>query len=211
MLRGNRGRHKRDNPWPFYLLVAGLPMLLVLAVVGFSALPPYTPSQAQAQPGAPVRASAPPPASPSPSASPSPPASPPTKIADYEAEDKAHTTLGSATQIRTVPGASGGLVVTHVVRGATGDVTFRDVAAPAPGSYAVTVYYLLAGGAPQDLSLAVDGRAPTVLTFPPVGGANRIGSIRVVVPLAAGANTLQFSNAAKTAGPELDRITVAPQ
>lgn len=205
--RRYHGKHFRDSAWKFYGLVVALPMLVVLAVVGFSALPPYTPSQAQAQPttlGVAATVTPLPSASPSPSVTPSP--VPTAQV--YEAE---RGTLGSGVRSRPVTNASGGLVVTHVGRGTpTGDVTLR-VTVPAAGRYPVTVYYLLVDRVPHRLALSVDGAAPQTLAFPPLPTATTIGALPTVLTLAAGANTLRFSGTAPTYGPDLDRITVLPE
>ncbi|MEN3306519.1 MAG: hypothetical protein V7603_2721 [Micromonosporaceae bacterium] len=198
-----------DNPLVFYLLITAIPLILVLLVVGFSALPPYRPSQAQAQPE-PVGTTPAATGSPRASAAPSVPAAGAAPVAFYEAEDKAHNTLGATTRLRTVAGASGGLVVTRVGHGTSaGDLTFGAVTAPAAGRYTLTVYYLLAGGRARRLALSVDGHASGMLTFQPLRSADRIGTVRATVALAAGTNTIRFSDAAgKAYGPDLDRIAV---
>lgn len=206
---GYRGTRRKDNPWVFFLLVAATPLALVLAIVLFSALPPYTPSQAQSQatlpplPGASRTSTVP-------GTGPSLPVPSPAVFV-YEAEDTAHTALGTGTKLRTVSGASGGRVVTRVGHGSpAGDVTFRAVTLRAAGTYAMTVYYLIADQATRQLTLSVNGRGATVLSFTPPGAPTRIGTLRTVISLAAGTNTLRFSNATGY-GPDLDRVTVGPQ
>jgi hypothetical protein len=108
--------------------------------------------------------------------------------------------------VRAVPGASGGRVVGSTGYGSpAGDVTFHGVAVDAAGTYAVTIFYVSPDAATHRLALSVNGRVAPVLNFPAV---RAVGSVRTVVTLAAGGNTLRFSNAGRAHGPDLDRITV---
>jgi hypothetical protein len=204
------GKRRRENPWVSYGLIIAVPLFLVLLIVGFSALPPYTPnSRAQSQPDAASAGTA---SAGGTSAAPagSPAALAPLRV--YEAEDGTHNTLGPTTKLRAVAGASGGQVVTRVGHGTpAGDVKFNAVTADASGRYTVTIYYLLADTEAHRLALWVDGRGPTILSFPPLRAADRIGTLRTTVTLASGTNTIRFSNATTAYGPDLDRITVAPQ
>ncbi len=187
------GRRRTRHLWAKLALGTTLPLVVVVAALG--ATRPWSPrAQRHVVRTAPV-----------------PTAHTTATVIGYEAEDSSETTLGPHTRVRDVPGASGGKVVTDVGHGTpAGDVTFREVAAAVAGRYTVTVYYLLADTVAHRLALWVDGRGPTILSFPPpVGGA--IGALRVTVPLAAGTNTVRFSNATAKYGPDLDRITVAPQ
>jgi hypothetical protein len=131
----------------------------------------------------------------------------------YEAEDPAGTKWGPTTKVRAVPGASGGKVVTSVGHGTpAGDVTFGAVTANAAGRFTLTIYYLLADTVAHRLALWVNGKGPTILSFPPLGAgaANRIGTLRTTVTLTAGINAVKFSNATAKYGPDLDRISVQP-
>jgi simple sugar transport system substrate-binding protein len=48
---GYTGKRRQENPWASYALIVAVPLVLVLLIVAFSALPPYTPnSRAQQQP-----------------------------------------------------------------------------------------------------------------------------------------------------------------
>jgi hypothetical protein len=132
----------------------------------------------------------------------------------YEAEDATGTKLGTTARVRAAPGASGGKVVTAIGHGTpAGDVTFEAVTADAAGRFTVTIYYLLADTVAHRLALWVNGKGPTILSFPPLGAgaASRIGSLRTTVTLTVGVNTIRFSNATAKYGPDLDRISVQPQ
>lgn len=135
-------------------------------------------------------------------------------VSVYEAEDTTHNTLGPGTEVREVPGTSGGKVASHIGRGTpAGDLTFNDVAAHAAGAYALTIYYLLADAVARRLALWVNGKGPTILNFPPLGGQPiaRVGVLHVTVTLKAGTNAIRFSNATAKYGPDLDRVTVTLQ
>ncbi|HKT06165.1 MAG TPA: hypothetical protein VJT31_42210 [Rugosimonospora sp.] len=206
------GKDKSGGAVLFYLLVAAVPMVLVLVVVGFSALPPYTPSQARAQPYA---ATQPTGTTPPYGRALVPPAGLPRRpagavpVVSYEAEDAQNNTLGTATRVRRVAGASGGLVVTQTGHGSpAGDVTFRSVVVPTTGRYVVTVYYYITDGATHRLTMSVNDGTGKVVTFLAARTATTMGYQRVTVRLVAGANALRFGNAGTAYGPNLDRITV---
>jgi hypothetical protein len=193
--RRYRAKHYAEKVWPFYGLIAGVPLFVVLMVVGFSALPPYTPSEAEA--------TAPAPAS---HATARPSAGNPTLA--YEAET---ATRGGATKQRRVQGASGGLVVASVGNGSpAGDVTFTAVNAPSSGPYTLTVYYASPDSQPRTLSVMVNGQTQATLQFPPVGTAGGIGASHTTVQLAAGINWLRLGDPVQQYGPDLDRITLQP-
>jgi hypothetical protein len=205
-----RGKRRQENPWASYGLIVAVPLVLVLLIVGFSALPPYTPnSRAQSQPnGAGTTAAGTGPASP---AQADPPAAA-TPVSVYEAESAGQNTLGPTTKKRAVTAASGGEVISSIGHGTpAGDVKFNAVTATTAGKYTLTIYYLLGDTVAHRLALWVNGRGPTVLSFPPSGGVDRIKTFRATVTLTAGTNNIRFSNATQAFGPDLDRITVQPQ
>lgn len=199
--RSYRGRRRWENPWISYALIVTVPLILVLFIVGISALPPYTPSSRAA-------------ARPEPSSTPSSPAptqSTATSVDTYEAEDTTQNTLGRTTAVRALVGASGGKVVTQVGHGTPGgDVKFNAVRAARDGTFTLTVSYVDDGTSARRLALWVNGHGPTVLSFPP-SGTGQIGTVRTNVSLRAGTNNIRFSNATTSYGPDLDRIAVEPQ
>jgi hypothetical protein len=194
-------------------LIVAVPLVLVLLIVGFSALPPYTPNgRAQSGPiattssgpGATAKASA--------GASTANPPAAATTVSSYEAEDATHNTLGPTTKLRALANASGGKVVTSLGHGTpAGDVKFNGVTADAAGRYTLTVYYTNAAATALRLALWVNGRGPTILSFPSSGGGDQIATVKATITLVAGTNTVRFSNATKNPTPDLDRITVAAQ
>lgn len=200
-----RGKRRDENPWVSYGLIVAVPLVLVLLIVGFSALPPYTQnSRAQSQPATGTTATGT-----NQGAAPTTGATGATTANAYEAEDAAHNALGPTTKLRAVAGASGGQVVTNIGHGTpAGDVRFNAVTAAAAGKYTLSVYYLLGDTKAHRLALWVNGKGPTILSFPPSGGANQIATYRTTITLAAGTNTIRFSNATTAYGPDLDRIAL---
>jgi hypothetical protein len=91
--------------------------------------------------------------------------------------------------------------------GSGGTVTFNGVAAPADGTYWLTIYY--ADGDGRQAQVIVNGATVQTLSFTPTGDFNTVGATTVAVPLHAGANTIEFANPAAFA-PDFDRILVAP-
>ena len=195
--RSYRGRRRWENPWVSYALIIAVPLILVLVIVGISAVPPYSPSSRAA-------------ARPEPSSTASPPA-PARSAGGYEAEDATHNTLGRTTEVRALAGASGGEVVTRIGHGTpAGDVKFNAVHAAKAGTFTLTVSYVNSGTSARRLALWVNGHGPTVLSFPPVG-TGQIGTLRTSISLRAGTSTIRFGNGTTSYGPDLDRITVEPR
>ncbi len=131
-------------------------------------------------------------------------ANPPTLATSYEAESSANTIAGGA-RLSSCSGCSGGRKVGFV--GSGGTLTFNGVAAPANGTYWLTIYY--ADGDGRQAQLIVNGTTIQTLSFTPTGDFNTVGAMSVAVPLSAGtSNTIQFANPAAFA-PDFDRILVA--
>jgi hypothetical protein len=128
----------------------------------------------------------------------------PALATSYEAESSANTIAGGA-RLSSCTGCSGGRKVGFV--GSGGTVTFNGVAAPADGTYWLTIYY--ADGDGRQAQLIVNGVTAQTLSFTPTGDFNTVGAMTVAVPLHAGANTVEFANPAAFA-PDFDRILVAP-
>jgi hypothetical protein len=134
-----------------------------------------------------------------------PGANPPTLATSYEAESSANTIAGGA-RLASCSGCSGGQKVGFV--GSGGTLTFNGVAAPANGTYWLTIYY--ADGDGRQAQLIVNGATLQTVSFTPTGDFNTVGAMSVQVPLNAGtSNTIEFANPAAFA-PDFDRILVAP-
>jgi alpha galactosidase A-like protein/alpha galactosidase C-like protein/alpha-galactosidase-like protein/alpha-galactosidase-like CBM13-containing protein len=129
---------------------------------------------------------------------------PPALATSYEAESSANTIAGGA-RLSSCSGCSGGRKVGFV--GSGGTLTFNGVAAPANGTYWLTIYY--ADGDGRQAQLIVNGTTLQTLSFTPTGDFNTVGAMTVQVPLSAGAgNTIEFANPQAFA-PDFDRILVA--
>jgi Alpha-galactosidase len=129
---------------------------------------------------------------------------PPAGPTFYEAESSANTIAGGAS-VSSCAACSGGKKVGYVGNGGT--LTFNKVTAPTTGSYTVVIYYL--NGPPErDAMVSVNGDTPQTLSFTPTADFNTVGAMTVSLQLAAGNNTIKFSNPTAYA-PDFDRISVA--
>jgi hypothetical protein len=129
---------------------------------------------------------------------------PPLGPTSYEAESAANTIAGGA-KTASCAACSGGQKVGFVGNGGT--LTFNGVSAPTAGDYVVTIYYLNGPPARQAL-VTVNGGTPQTLSFTATTDFNTVGAMTITLPLAAGDNTIEFTNPTAYA-PDFDRITVA--
>jgi hypothetical protein len=121
----------------------------------------------------------------------------------YEAEATANTRTGSAS-LRSVPTASGGVVVSYV--GWYSVLRFNGVTVPSAGRYTLVIAYI--ASARRTAYLKVNGGSATTLTFSASGGSTKIATVTTQVTLRSGANTLEFSNPGGWT-PEFDVVTVS--
>jgi len=125
--------------------------------------------------------------------------------ATYEAEASGNTRGGSAAVVACT-GCSGGQKVGSVGNGGT--LRFNGVASTNGGYAVVSIAYVNGDAGGRTATLQVNGRAATVVAFPPTGSWTTAGSVSVVVPLNPGtSNALTFANAGAWA-PDLDAIEV---
>ena len=123
--------------------------------------------------------------------------------ASYEAE-AAGNTLGGRAVARTCGACSGGRKVGFIGNGSANSVTVNNVAAPAAGSYPLTIHYLLSGS--RSFFVSVNGGIATQVSL--TGSSWSVVATReVAVSLRLGANTIRFFNNGAWA-PDLDRIVV---
>jgi endo-1,4-beta-D-glucanase Y len=118
----------------------------------------------------------------------------------YEAESAA---LAGGARVSSCAHCSGGKRVGNLGNGGT--VTFKDISEAGAGDQTLTIYYQ-SPAAPLSAVITVDGVDKTV-AFPATSDHD-IGSVTLVVTLAAGSgNTIVYANAT-AAAPYLDRIVV---
>jgi alpha-galactosidase len=121
----------------------------------------------------------------------------------YEAE-AAGSTLNGAAKRSGCGGCSGSQKVGFIGNGAANWVRLNGIAAPAAGTYDVTIYAAVSGN--RSLWLSVNGGPGLQIPFTGTSFTSPV-PVTVHVPLTAGANTLRFYN--DTAyGPDLDRVVL---
>jgi hypothetical protein len=128
---------------------------------------------------------------------------PPPTGTSYEAEASSNTLAGQAA-VRSSPSASGGSLVGYVGNGTANYLQINNVTGTA-GSHPITVYYASADD--RSTQVSVNGGALVSLATPSTGDFDTVGAVSLTVTLAAGTNTIRFSN---TTGwsPDFDRIVV---
>jgi alpha-galactosidase len=87
------------------------------------------------------------------------------------------------------PACPGGEKVTRL-----GTAYFCGSASTARGGF-VEIGYANDGAQTAYAQLAINGKRPTTLAFPPTGGDGRVGAVTDYVPFQAGSNMLALSNA----------------
>ncbi len=125
-------------------------------------------------------------------------------LTSYEAEAPADVLAGGAS-VASCGACSGGSKVGFVGSGAT--LTFTGVTVPAAGTYPVVIAYLDGSDAGRSATVSVNGGPPQTVKFTPTGDFSTVGTISVPLPLAAGANTIEFANPTDFT-PDFDRILV---
>lgn len=88
----------------------------------------------------------------------------------------------------------------------SGELKFANVAAPAAGTYALTVSYLADGA--RSLSIGVNSQAALNVAFDSSGGWDKKAGKTVEITLAAGANTIRLFNATGWA-PDVDHVSIS--
>jgi hypothetical protein len=85
---------------------------------------------------------------------------------------------------------------------------FKAVEAAAAGLKLANIVYRNGDKAARRASLQVNGQSPTVVSFPPTGGRDKMGSVSVMLSLAKGsANTIALGNAGGSA-PDVDALLI---
>jgi uncharacterized protein YkwD len=120
----------------------------------------------------------------------------------YEAEAGSNALTGGA-HVASCRRCSGGSRVTAV--GLLGGLTFTGVAAERTGATKIQVTYT--GNGDRTAQISVNDGVATSVAFPGTRGDERTGTVRIVLPLRAGDNTLSFANPAGPA-PDVDKIVI---
>jgi len=139
--------------------------------------------------------------SPPPSSRPPRPPRPAASPVSYEAE----SAKLRGVRTRSESSASGGKLVYDLDTPI--DYVEFAITVPAAGTYTVTVYYTC-GAKACGVNTAVNGGKRVKRDLPSTEGWGRVGSVTLSVDLAAGGNTLRFTDPRNARAPYLDRITV---
>jgi hypothetical protein len=122
-----------------------------------------------------------------------------------EAEGASAVRSGAAGP-RSVAGASGGVIIGNVGNDGGNTLRFDGLDVPVAGEYDLVVHYI--SGEPRSADIAVNGAFVRRVDFGVTGsGWETVGTATVRLPLAAGPNTVQFSNSGAWA-PDFDRVVL---
>jgi len=120
----------------------------------------------------------------------------------FEAESAGNTLTGGARVVGCRRCSDGNRVTAIGLRG---ELRFNRVAAKRTGVTKIQVTYT--STEERIAQISVGGGVPTVVEFPDTRGAGRPGTLRVVLGLVAGDNTLTFGNPAGPV-PDIDKIVI---
>ncbi|GAA1982754.1 hypothetical protein [Catenulispora subtropica] len=126
----------------------------------------------------------------------------------YEAESSANIRSGTANVI-ACSACSGGDRVGHIGKQSTGvgTLTFTGITANGgAGAYQIVVAFT-DGSASRNAQISVNGGSPQTVTFGTTGSFSTPGDQTVTLTLAAGTNTISFTDSSASA-PDIDAITV---
>lgn len=124
----------------------------------------------------------------------------------YEAEASSSVLAGGARVI-TCAACSGGARVGYL--GGTGTLTMKNITVAAAGAYTVTIAYTNGDATNLKVMLSVNGGAATTFTGAPTANWDTPATGTVTLNLAAGANSILFSNTGTSGDiPDIDKITV---
>ncbi|NUR57390.1 MAG: hypothetical protein HOV87_01555 [Catenulispora sp.] len=124
----------------------------------------------------------------------------------YEAEAFSGVLAGGA-KVLTCAACSGGARVGYL--GGTGTVTMKNITVAGAGAYPVTIAYTNGAATSLKVMLKVNGGASTTFTGAPTANWDTPANGTITLNLAAGTNSILFSNTGTTGDiPDIDRITV---
>jgi len=135
------------------------------------------------------------------------PSAPTTSVTGYLAASSANTLAGGAV-VQSCSACTGGEKVGYVGDGGT--LTFNRVNVSSAGVYPVLIEYCdgSSGDTGRSATITVNGVVVQTIVFTPTGGFATPGTVTAYLPLSAGANTVEFSDASAYA-PDFNGITVS--
>ncbi len=140
-----------------------------------------------------------------PDAAPTSPTVRPPQTVSVEAEGPSAVRSGAAGP-RSVAGASGGVIIGNVGNNSGNTLRFDGLDVPVAGEYDLVVHYI--SGEPRSADIAVNGTFVRRVDFGVTGsGWETVGTATVRLPMAAGPNTVLFSNSGAWA-PDFDRVVL---
>jgi spore germination protein YaaH len=124
----------------------------------------------------------------------------------YEAEASSSVLAGGA-KVVTCAACSGGARVGYL--GGTGTLTMKNITVATAGAYIVTIAYTNGDATNLKIMLGVNGGAGTTFTGAPTANWDTPANGTITLNLAAGTNSILFSNTGTTGDiPDIDKITV---
>jgi Alpha galactosidase A/Alpha galactosidase C-terminal beta sandwich domain/Carbohydrate binding module (family 35) len=128
-------------------------------------------------------------------------------VTDYLAASSSNTLAGGAV-VQSCSACTGGQKVGYVGDGGT--LTFNGVSASQAGVYPVLIEYCdgTSGDTGRSATITVNGVVVQTIVFTPTGSFTTPGTVTAYLPLNAGANTVEFSDASAYA-PDFNGITVS--
>ena len=130
-----------------------------------------------------------------------------TSTTDYLAASSSSTLAGGAV-VQSCSACTGGEKVGYVGEGGT--LTLNGVSASSAGTYPVLIEYCdgSSGDTGRSATITVNGVVVQTVVFTPTGSFSTPGTVTVYLPLNAGSNTVEFSDASAYA-PDFNGITVS--
>ena len=124
----------------------------------------------------------------------------------YEAEASSSELAGGAKRL-TCTACSGGARVGYL--GGAGTLTMKNITVAAAGAYPVTIAYTNGDATNLKVMISVNGGVATAFTGVPTANWDTPANGIITLNLAAGGNSILFSNTGTTGDiPDIDRITV---
>jgi spore germination protein len=124
----------------------------------------------------------------------------------YEAEASSSVLAGGAQAV-SCSACSGGARIGYL--GGSGTLTMKGITVPTAGNYTITVAYTNGDASSLSLKLSVNGGTAVTFTGAPTANWDTPANGTVTLALAAGSNSILFSNKSTTGDvPDIDKITV---